>query len=212
MPVEGIEFSNYTYKVEIGGEKQLSVKFTPTNAGNKKITWSTSNSLIAPIDENGLVKGNSTGWTTITAESEDGGHKASCQINVAEIDQFVDLYFPFASVIVLNGYTTGNIYSGIRNNSSKTITLTKFYTIDSGSWKIVAETSDTSMLGDLAPGQSTNLGGRINNVYEPIYVWEFTYNGVNYHIQKQYGKDSPYSAKIETKGYSSKMIPLLKSR
>lgn len=212
LPVESIAFSNYSYKVEIGGERQLNVKFTPENAGNKKIKWSTSNSIIAPIDENGLVKGNSTGWATITAESEDGGHKASCQIQVAEIDQFVDLYFPSASVIVLNGYTTGTIYSGIRNNSSKTITLTKFYIVDSGTWKTVAETSDASMLGNLAPGQSTNLGGRINNVYEPIYVWEFSYNGVDYHIQKQYGKDNPYSAKIETKGYSNAMINLSKSR
>lgn len=212
LPLESIEFSNYSYKVEIGGEKQLSVLFTPANAGNKKIKWSTSNSVIAPIDENGLVKGNSTGWATITAESEDGGHKASCQIQVAEIDQFVDLYFPSASVIVLNGYTTGTIYSGIRNNSSKTITLTKFYIVDSSTWKTVAETSDPSMLGNLAPGQSANLGGRINNVYEPIYVWEFTYNGVSYHIQKQYGKDNPYSAKIETKGYSSNMINLSKSK
>ena len=212
LPVENINFSEDSYKIEIGGEKQLSVIFTPANAGNKKIKWSTSNSIIAPIDNNGLVKGNSTGWATITAESEDGGHIATCQIWVAEIDQFVDLYFPSASVVVLNGYTTGTIYSGIRNNSSKTITLTRFSIIDSGTWQTVAETTDNSMLGALPSGQSTNLGGRINNVYEPIYVWEFTYNGLSYRVQKQYGKDSPFSAKVESKGYSNTMINLSKSK
>lgn len=212
IPVESIEFSKYIYKVEIGGEKQLSVLFTPANAGNKNIKWSTSNSIIAPIDENGIVRGNSIGGATIIAESEDGGYKASCQVQVADIDQFVDLYFPSASVVILNGYTTGTIYSGIINNSSKTITLTRFSIIDTGTWRTVAETTDESQLGILSPGQSTNLGGKISNVYEPVYVWEFTYNGVKYQVQKQYGKDSPYAAKIETKSYATKMFSLTKAK
>lgn len=208
IPVQSISFSEYQYKVEIGGEKQLKVNITPENAGNKEIIWSSSNDIIAPIDQNGVVKGNSTGRATITAESIDGGLKASCDILVVEIDEFVNLYFSSASVIVLNGYLTGSVYSGIRNSSSNMITLTKFEIVDSNTWKTVAETTDESQLGNLLPGQSTNLGGQLNRVYEPIFVWYFTYNGIEYRKQTKYGKDSPYNTVLKSNGSSGKMIVL----
>lgn len=211
IPVQSIEFDNYQYKVEIGGERQLNVTIRPENAGNKEIRWSSSNDIIAPIDQNGIVKGNITGWTTIIAESVDGGFEARCDLQVAGVNEFIDLYFQSASVVIMNGYLTGSIYSGIRNNSSKTITLTKFTIVDSNTWKTVAETTDESKLGNLSSGQRTNLGGELNRVYEPIFVWEFTCNGVEYRRQIKYGEDTPYSTTLKTMGNADNLINLIRS-
>lgn len=58
IPVQEIRFDNDYYKIEIGGQKQLSVTVLPENAGNKKIKWTSSNPTVAPIDEDGIIRGN----------------------------------------------------------------------------------------------------------------------------------------------------------
>ena len=47
--------------------EELIVNVLPSNAANKKITWSSANTTIATVDENGKVTAKSNGTTTITA-------------------------------------------------------------------------------------------------------------------------------------------------
>lgn len=50
---------------------QLNITATPSDAA-PAIVWTTSNSAIATVDENGLVKGISTGTVIVTASTENG--------------------------------------------------------------------------------------------------------------------------------------------
>jgi len=62
----------------------LKVTVTPTNAGDKSVTWSSSNPKIATVDQNGKVSAVNYGTVTITAKAKDGsGVKASCKIVVS---------------------------------------------------------------------------------------------------------------------------------
>lgn len=139
------------------------------------------------IDKTGKVKGNTSGSSTITAISEDGGHKASVEIYVVEIDRLMNVYFPSSSVVILNGYYTGSISCAIRNNSSHAVNLSKFYVVESNTYKTVLETTDMSILGELKPGETKTLNARLNSVYEPIFRWEFEYNGNSYSTWTKYG-------------------------
>lgn len=61
----------------------LSAAVLPSNASNKSVTWSSSNSAIATVNQNGAVKGIATGSVTITATSADGSNvKATKAIKV----------------------------------------------------------------------------------------------------------------------------------
>lgn len=187
IPVEGISFSSRYYYIEIGGERQLEIVFTPENAGNRNLTWSSSNPIAVSVDKTGKVKGNTSGNSTITAVSEDGGYTATTDIYVVEIDYMMNVYFPTASVAIINGYYTGNISCAIRNNSSHTVNLSKFYVVESNTYKRVLETTDMSILGELKPGETKTLNARLNSVYEPIFRWEFEYNGNSYSTWTKYG-------------------------
>ncbi|MBU5232379.1 Ig-like domain-containing protein [Agathobacter rectalis] len=55
-----------------GETVQLIASVTPDNAVNKKLTWSTSNSSVAIVDENGLVTAVANGTAIITVTTEDG--------------------------------------------------------------------------------------------------------------------------------------------
>lgn len=65
------------------GEKvQLIASVTPDNAVNKKLTWSTSDSSVAIVDENGLVTAVANGTAIITVTTEDGEMTATSTITV----------------------------------------------------------------------------------------------------------------------------------
>ena len=61
---------------------QLTPVFIPDNATNQNVTWATSNSEVATVD-NGLVTGVSEGTCEITATSEDGNIVATSYVRIA---------------------------------------------------------------------------------------------------------------------------------
>ena len=70
--VTGIEIAGPGSSTTVGGTLQLSAVVTPENATNKAVTWSSSNTSIATIDQNGKLTGVSTGTVYITAAAKDG--------------------------------------------------------------------------------------------------------------------------------------------
>lgn len=61
--------------------QQLSVSFSPSNATYQDVTYSSSDSRIAKVDENGVVRAVSSGTATITATALDG-KTTTCQVVV----------------------------------------------------------------------------------------------------------------------------------
>ena len=65
-----------------GQTAQLSASVSPSNATNKSINWSSSNSNVATVS-NGVVTAVGNGSATITATAADGsGKRASCSVTV----------------------------------------------------------------------------------------------------------------------------------
>ena len=77
----GLTLDRTEATVQEGKTVTLRPVFTPQNASNQTVTWTTSNRYVATVD-NGVVTGVSAGTATITATSEDGGFTASCEVTV----------------------------------------------------------------------------------------------------------------------------------
>lgn len=65
-----------------GETVQLIASVTPDNAVNKKLTWTTSDSSVATVDENGFVTAVANGTAIITVTTEDGEMTAASTITV----------------------------------------------------------------------------------------------------------------------------------
>ena len=85
IAVTGITLSSTALSLQYKGTSKLTVMVSPANATNKKVTWRSDNEKVATVDANGNVTAKGTGTATITATSEDGGHKASCSVTVAYV-------------------------------------------------------------------------------------------------------------------------------
>ncbi len=70
--------------ITVGATFTLKPIFTPSNASNKKVTWSSSNKSVATVSTSGKVKGIKGGTSMITCVSKDGGYTASCFVSVVE--------------------------------------------------------------------------------------------------------------------------------
>ena len=84
IEVESISLDKQTLKVGTGKTSEaLVVTFTPANATNKTITWSSNPTSIATVTD-GKVTGVKEGTATITATSANG-KTATCSVTIAEV-------------------------------------------------------------------------------------------------------------------------------
>lgn len=82
VPVTGVTVNQSTAQLEVGQSLQLNASVTPSNATNKQVIWSVSNSSIASVSQDGTVTGVAPGTATVTATTVDGNQTAASTITV----------------------------------------------------------------------------------------------------------------------------------
>lgn len=83
--VESVKISGNPDLLNVGDSVELSVEVLTQTASNRAVYWTTSNSAIAIVDQNGKVKGVAPGNVVITATAADGsGVSDSVVIRVIE--------------------------------------------------------------------------------------------------------------------------------
>lgn len=85
VSVSGVSLSESSATLTIGDTRQLIATVSPLDADNKAVTWSSSNTGVATVDENGLVTAVAVGEATITVTTNDGNHSATCAITVEKV-------------------------------------------------------------------------------------------------------------------------------
>ena len=81
--VTSISLNKSSLRLQAGANATLVAGISPVNADNKQVTWSSSDTGIATV-EDGVVTGAKPGVVKITARSVDGGYTAVCEVTVTE--------------------------------------------------------------------------------------------------------------------------------
>ncbi len=82
--VSSITINEKSVTIKEGEDITLSTIITPDNAGEKSVTWSSSNESVAIVSD-GVVTAIAEGTATITATTNDGSNlSASCEVTVIE--------------------------------------------------------------------------------------------------------------------------------
>lgn len=82
--VESVTLDKTELSIETGGTGQITATCTPDTASDLTVSWTSSDTAVATVDETGLVTSVAAGTATITASSNDEpAATASCAVTVA---------------------------------------------------------------------------------------------------------------------------------
>ncbi len=129
--VSSINVSPSNLDLAIGGTQKLTASVLPANAANKTYTWSTSNSSVATVSNDGTVTGVAAGECEIYATANDGSNvKGTCSVKVTKqyektfdftkIDGFSSWTTSYMQHVV--EYTEATVTFGLVNKQNSTIT------------------------------------------------------------------------------------------
>lgn len=169
--VNGVKLGASSKTVNVGESFSLGASVTPSNAANKNLAYSSSNSSVAVVDANGKVTAKGVGKATITATTVDGGYKASCSLTVSvvkpsitqssvslDIGQTQSVSYMSKSAAPFDNYTVKTSNSAVVSASrygstvklkalksgSATVTVTEVNTGAKDSVKVTVKAAETS--------------------------------------------------------------------
>ena len=82
IPVTGVTLNKTALNLVTGASESLVATISPSNATNKNVEWTSSNTNVATVDTTGKVKAISTGSAIITVKTKDGAKVATCNVTV----------------------------------------------------------------------------------------------------------------------------------
>ena len=85
IPVTGISLNKTTMSLAAGESEYLYATISPSNATDKSVSWTSSNTAIATVSSSGYVTAKAVGSAEITATTTDGGKKATCTVTVLPV-------------------------------------------------------------------------------------------------------------------------------
>lgn len=84
IPAEAVSLDKTRLSVAIGSSETLKASVSPPNA-NRKLSWKSSNPVVAQVDDQGKVTGKKAGTVLITVTANEGGKTATCEVTVGEV-------------------------------------------------------------------------------------------------------------------------------
>lgn len=83
VAVTGISLNKSSTSISVGNSETLEATIAPANATNQGVLWTTTDSSVATVDQNGKVTGVYAGSAVIVATSKDGGKTDTCSVTVS---------------------------------------------------------------------------------------------------------------------------------
>ena len=109
IPVESVSLNKTSLSLMAVSSDQLTVSISPSNATDKTVVWSSSNTSVATVDENGMVVALNEGSATITAKV--GDKSADCFVTVTKPSGTNAISVTYYACEVFSSHTDIHIYA-----------------------------------------------------------------------------------------------------
>lgn len=158
VKVTSVTVSPSTLSLNVGASANLSATVLPSNATNKSLTWSSSDTSVATVSQTGRVTAVGTGTATIRATATDGSNKyGTCAVTVTSSDVPVTGVSVTPSTLNLSVGGSATLVASVRptNATDKSVTWTSIN-------PAVATVSSSGVVTAIGVG-TTNVTVRTND-------------------------------------------------
>lgn len=123
-PLERITISPQKIMLEVEETQQLTPTFTPADADDLTLQWSSDNPSIAKVDNYGVVSAVAPGVTTIYATSVATGVQSSCEVTVIQHAEDIQMEVPEVTMTKLGETKQLNVTVLPENTTDKSVKWT----------------------------------------------------------------------------------------
>ena len=167
ISVESVEFidrvgnpytDDLSFEVAQGGTKETKIKIYPELASNKSVTYTSSNTDICTVDENGVITGVHWGSATVTVKTKDNSKTAILNVNVKADIPFAVYLSETEKTLIPGGSFT------LTETVDAPVAMDKYVSWSSSNEAVATVDSLGNVLA-IAPGEAfitatTRLGGK----------------------------------------------------
>ena len=201
QPVTSLTLNKTSLTVNKGATSTLSATAGPSDANNKTVKWTTSDSSVATVSSAGEVKGVKRGTATITATAADGsGKKATCSVTVKQLVTSLTLN---KTALTLNNGKTATLTATVGDDtytyekSGVTFTNGQYYEINV---KMLKTKSINAGSVEVPAGEHWLIKGTVDVTSNQITIRNgatVTLDGVNIKRDNRNGGVDSYCIKCE---------------
>lgn len=201
VKVTSVDLNKVNLSLKENAGERLTATIQPSNATNQTITWSSSNTKVATVDNSGFVTAKKEGTTTIVAKSVDGPTRM-CKVTVKKLPTTVK----YKAITLKSSPTTKSLETGKLGANSAYTTAQGFCRAKGtdGNWYYICAVIKSSKYSDRDTA-STYLYILDSNYKVKAIIADFCYghaNGLTYDSDAQ----KIYVCASDMKGTSDKMV------
>ena len=143
--VTGITVTPTSLDLYKGSSADIAAKVTPITAENRTVTWSSSNTSVATVDQYGHVTGVAAGTATITATANGNtAVSASCTVTVVAVNKTLNaIIYDTDSGVYFSSFNASSLPTWSKLSSNKNIELHSAFMQSSSA--LYAGTLDSSL-------------------------------------------------------------------
>lgn len=173
--------------IEMAEGSSEKLKYT-NNLADKNVKFSSSNTAVATVSEDGTINAVSRGKTTITVTSADGKHSDKCEITVKNIVDYLDCYCAGGSIVSINGLIRygSQLNWALNNKSTSDIKLKSLQLVDGATGKAGNEMSiDAVVPAGTGVAYTVTIG--LLGIHSPVTCkFKIEYNNKTYTVEAVY--------------------------
>lgn len=173
--------------IEMAEGSSEKLKYT-NNLADKNVKFSSSNTAVATVSEDGSINAVSRGKATITVTSADGKHSDKCEITVKNIVDYLDCYCTGGSIMSINGLIQygSKLNWTLNNKSTSDIKLKSLQLVDGVTGKAGNEMSiDAVVPAGTGVAYTVTIG--LLGIHSPVTCkFKIEYNNKTYTVEAVY--------------------------
>lgn len=178
-------FASSAIEMKEGSSEKLMYT---NNLADKNVKFSSSNTDVATVSEDGTINAVSRGKATITVTSADGKHSDKCEITVKNIVDYLDCYCAGGSIMSINGLIKygSQLNWALNNKSTSDIKLKSLQLVDGVTGKAGNEMSiDAVVPAGTGVAYTVTIG--LLGINSPVTCkFKIEYNNKTYTVEAVY--------------------------